>query len=48
MTDDEEDEVVTHGAELPTLPGIAARELNGASVATALAAVQRSSAPASV
>lgn len=36
----DEDEVVTHWAEMPTLPGIGALELTGAAVAAALAAAQ--------
>ena len=36
----DEDEVVTHWAEMPTLPGIAAHELSGAAVAGALATAQ--------
>lgn len=39
--DGDEDEVVTHWAQLPALPGIGALELTGAAVSGALAAVQR-------
>ena len=37
----DEDEVVTHWAEMPTLPGIGALELTGAAVSDALAAAQK-------
>ena len=36
----EEDEVVTHWAQMPTLPGIGVLELTGAAVSDALAAAQ--------
>ena len=36
----DEDEVVTHWANLPTLPGIGALELTGAAVSAALSAAQ--------
>ena len=40
-TEGDEDELVTHWAALPTLPGIGALELTGAAVAPALAAALR-------
>lgn len=39
--DGDEDEVITHWAEMPTLPGIGALELTGAVVSDALTAAQK-------
>jgi len=38
--DGDEDEVVTHWAEMPTLPGVGALEMTGAAVSAALAAAR--------
>jgi hypothetical protein len=43
--DGNEDEVVTHWAGMPTLPGVGALELTGASVSDALAAAQERAGP---